>query len=123
MKKQEMLIKATNLFNSYKHIFDEAKITTVSWGRWIESFKSYDDIKKAYVFLFGSKRSFASWVMFADMAYRALDPKASLDILRGRWKRLQLMSKTQKQIVELKEAISLVEISWKQKPKRKRGSE
>lgn len=123
MKKQEMITQANNLYHFYKHIFDEANITIIAWGRWFESFKTHSDVRKAYAYLFTIKNSLSNWIMLADITYRTLDPKISMDELRLRWLRIKALSSTQKQVVDLKEAIGMVNITWKQKPKRKRGSE
>ena len=122
MTKDKMQADIRNVYLTYAHIFSEAKISVVAFGRWNDSFKLHADVKKVYNYIFGQRGLF-SYLVQADLIYRVLAPAAAMDDLKLQWKRLQLISKNQKQVVELRDAVSLVGIAWRQKPKRKRSNE
>ena len=117
--KGDMIDFARGMFLEYCQLLELCNIQHDTFFKWWDRFKTYEDMRKANTFLKGGKGPTKTCLL------------VSLILLNQTWKKLSpsqwtillaISDSSDNEVNSLRELITLVKQTWKQKPKPPRGN-
>ncbi len=122
VKIKDMQTEIDAIFKSNIFLMEIASISKLQFYTWLDSFKTYETIRAAHRFVFGStgsgvctKDSFGRKVIVANGVYAQLLPT--------QWENMFITSPNQTNVLLLKEACKHMKLTWMKRPIKKRGTE
>lgn len=124
--KDDMFKDVLQFFEQHEYVLKEAAIPRVTFYRWATSFaQSYEDMRRAHTFIFGSKEARKA------QAYTAGSLSSKLFLVKRyydnnppeRWKLIKELTPDNVILPKLREACRQLLKVWQTRPKRIRGTE
>ena len=129
--KNDMLTEILQFFEQYEYVLKEAAIPRITFYRWATSFQSYESMRKAHTFIFGSKEARRGRGTSSPQAYTSGSLSSKLFLVKRyydnnppeRWKLIKELTPDNVILPKLREACRQLLKVWQTRPKRIRGTE